>query len=355
MTRQSGVMVAAVLGLAVQGAMSWGEGPATTRAGEKGVWVPLAEDAFPKKTKGGVGVGTPGRGIIQGLAVDRTTGDVYAALNKLGIWKSTDQGATFQEPETVVTGRPMYTFAFNADPAGKRVACFLIYGSGGTTTDAGKTWTAFKTEAFLPKVFDVGAVDWEVTGGKSMLVMTHEANGKLVFTTDAGATWSELGTGFNQRGPFGVFDEKTLIGSKTGREILRSTDAGKTWNKVDVLPGKAGQIVYVSKGAGYLITEKGLLVTKDQGATWAIQGEAVKATIGPFFGKDAQHFAAVGGEGVFETVNGGKTWKLVAPPAPGFGPLDMTYAWDPVHDVFYIAQGNKPAMKCVVGAGTPGK
>ena len=71
----------------------------------------------------------------------------------------------------------------------------------------------------------------------------------------------------------------------------------------------------------------------------------MKANIGPLFGKDENHLAAVGPEGVYETNDGGKAWRVVAP-----SPQYNVYAWDPIRDIFYAAQYGKPAMKCVVQA-----
>jgi hypothetical protein len=92
------------------------------------------------------------------------------------------------------------------------------------------------------------------------------------------------------------------------------------------------------------------LVSKDKGATWAIQGSPVKATYGPFFGKDENHMVVVSAaDGAYQTDDAGKTWKLVASPAP-IGDSDFTYAWDPVNNVLYAAGRTKPPVQCALGA-----
>jgi photosystem II stability/assembly factor-like uncharacterized protein len=95
------------------------------------------------------------------------------------------------------------------------------------------------------------------------------------------------------------------------------------------------------------MSDQGVIVSKDKGLTWAVQGAKVNAPVGPFLGKDENHLAAVGADGCYETKDGGITWALVAPLAPGLGPRDVTYGWDPIHDIFYASQANHPAMKCV--------
>ncbi|MCL2641185.1 MAG: hypothetical protein FWD53_10100 [Phycisphaerales bacterium] len=174
-----------------------------------------------------------------------------------------------------------------------------------------------------------------------------------LLSTDGGKTWKDLGTGFAEKGPIGIVDEKTLLATKN-RVLSRSTDGGETWTKVmDVVTGgpqsPVNQTIYFVKGVGYFMTDKGMMVSKDKGATWAVQGSAVNAPTGPLFGKDENHFAAVGPEGIYETKDAGTTWRQVAPLPPGLGPRDITYGWDSIRNIFYAAQGGKPAMKCSLG------
>jgi photosystem II stability/assembly factor-like uncharacterized protein len=330
--------VAAAFALLAAGAATAGA-PA---GGEKGQWV-CVSDAAVASAFGPNAKPNQFTSATAGVTVDRTTGHVYMIVNDTGVWKSTDQGATFQAvtPAKTITGRCETPFALNMDPNGGRLMCFMIYGNAGSTDDAGKTWNKSKVGHL-----DFGAVDWEASG-KCMVAIVHESGGKLMLTTDAGKEWKELGKGFGS--PVGIFDEKTLLASKKGEGLLRSTDAGATWTKV-ADPGPCGMVVYVFKGVAYLMSEKGLLVSKDKGATWSIQGSAVKATIGPMFGKDQNQLVAVGAEGIMRTDDAGKTWKVVAPLAPQInlkGP-GANYAWDPVHNVFYASQMGKATFRYVV-------
>jgi len=130
-------------------------------------------------------------GKTAGVTVDPATGDVYMVIPDQGLWKSTDHGATFARvDDKKIGGRCETGFALNFDPAGKRLMCFMIYGSSGWTDDAAKTWTASKTSHL-----DFGAVDWSETG-KCFLALRHEAGGMLTFTTDAGQTLARLAKRF---------------------------------------------------------------------------------------------------------------------------------------------------------------
>ena len=60
-----------------------------------------------------------------------------------GIWKSTDHGQSFERADDgKIGGRCETGFALDFDPAGKRLACFMIYGPSASTPDDGKTWTS---------------------------------------------------------------------------------------------------------------------------------------------------------------------------------------------------------------------
>jgi len=319
----------------------------------------------------------PAKGTVGGMAVDRTTGDLFAVVHPYHaeLWKSTDQGKTFNKKGSL-GGLPINSYSFCADPGGKRLACFFAYpDGGGMVTDGGGTLTKFgiivppgaepstpiDTSKVNKQCFDAGAVDWEATG-KACLGMTHETHGVLVLSTDCGATWKILGKDFTY--PVGIFDPKTLLAGNSKIGLQRSTDGGSAWTKVCDLPKSSltpafaaeGTTIVVFKGAGYLATENGLLVSKDKGATWKALGATIiicsppnKFNVsGPFFGADENHILLVGMDGVFQTADGGASWKKVAPyPSndPGF-PVHSCFAWDPAHNIVYAARSGKPALLC---------
>jgi photosystem II stability/assembly factor-like uncharacterized protein len=278
-------------------------------------------------------------GPTAGVVVDRANGNVFMVVNDLGLYRSTDHGATFARcDDKAIGGRCETGWALQADPAGKRLACFMIYGSSAMTTDGGATWTKFKDSHF-----DFGAVDWTDTG-KRLLALRHEKNGMLTTSDDGGATWKDLEKGYAF---LGVFDHSTFVATKEKEPgIFRSTDAGATWAKVSDLKPTGG-VVVVFDGVGYWPTGKSLLVSRDKGATWADLGTAVEATHGPIFGKDANHFVVIGKSGFLETKDAGKTFQPAAPLPPGFvakqtGP---NFAWDVAGNIFYGSTMMKPTSK----------
>ena len=135
-----------------------------------------------------------------------------------------------------------------------------------------------------------------------------------------------------------------------GDGIQRSTDAGETWTKVSAMNPQT-RIPVLFRGAHYLGTTNGLLVSKDLGATWQEQGAVVNIWQGPFFGRDLKEMLVVGKSGAFVTKDGGATWKLAAELKAKAGGFLFTpnwfgcYSWDPVNNILYASAMGNPVFK----------
>ncbi|HLK55578.1 MAG TPA: hypothetical protein VKU00_03390, partial [Chthonomonadaceae bacterium] len=320
----------------------------------QGKWVAASDDVLKHLEEEGKKVSWPGQ--TAGVSVDRATGDVRMIVPDQGIWRSSDRGATFVRMDSGSPGGRCETgYALNADPAGKRLACFMLDGSSAITLDNGKTWNTFQQHG---RGWDYGAVDWSQTSPQVLLAVHHESDGELHLSTDGGKAWKLLGKNYTA---VGIFDAGALVASK-GDGILRSRDGGMTWTKVsDHTP--TGRVLCVFKGVGYWVTREGLLVSKDKGATWQAQGSALEAAWGPFFGRDERQIVVVGKRdkeaGFWQSGDAGQTWKLVAP-WPDFGKegnADWTpskqwaagwffnFGWDPRGNLFYASRMGHPTFK----------
>ena len=302
------------------------------RAAEKGKWIDISDGVTGRLVKQGKKIGYPG--LTGGVGVDRTTGDLYMMVCDNGLWKSTNQGKSFARCDGgAISGRCETGFSLDIDPRGKRVACFPVYGPAALSLDAGKTW--LKSAA---QHVDCIAVAWP---DLAMLSIRHESGGDLISSPDGGKTWKSLGKGFYG---VGLFDAKTFVACKTGGGILRSVDGGTHWTSVSPLK-PAGKAMRVFDGAGYWIGTRGVLVSRDKGATWS-RLAPVSATLGPYFGKDARHLVVFGKQGALETTDAGRTWKPAAPLPPGIdGNYMSQFGWDPIHDIFYAGKMGRPTYK----------
>jgi photosystem II stability/assembly factor-like uncharacterized protein len=288
-------------------------------------------------------------GETAGVVVDESSGDVYMVVNGIGLYKSADAGQTFTPIDNgTIGGRCETSAALQADPAGKRIACFMLDGKCAWTTDAGATWNKM---ADVGRNWDYAAVDWSDATVQNIFAAHHEDGGQTHLSTDGGKTWTKIfrQAEFDKTGGLGIFDAKTLVYTQKGGGIQRSTDAGQTWTKISDLEAH-GRVVRVHSNVAYWLAKDGMLVSKDKGATWTKQGTAVDATIGPMIDpKNDKHFAAAGMKGVFETTDAGETWKHVVKIPPGFSMPKAGWfanvAWDPARRIFYASQMGKPTYK----------
>ncbi len=295
----------------------------------------------------------PWPGGCAGVVVNRLNGDVMVNIVGNGLWKSADQGQTWTRLDGgAVSGRGECGWSVQVDQNDpKRVAVFSLDGDAGYTVD-GTRWKKFTS---LGRNWDFGSVDWASPEAKVILAGKHESNGEVYKTADAGTTWIKLPIVMDpvkkmDECMIGVMDANTFIYS-FGNGIHHSTDAGATWTQVSQLQPRS-KIPVLFKNAHYLCTSAGLIASRDLGATWQVQGEAVDLWQGPFFGKDEKTIVAAGPQGVYKTTNAGTSWTKISGLRPNltqhfsfatkwFG----CYTWDPVHDVIYATAMSHPAFK----------
>ena len=327
---------------------------ADAEAGAKEQWVAISDGVLARLAGEGKKPSWPGK--TAGVSVDRRTGNVRMIVPDQGIWESADKGMTFARMKGEGPGGRCETgFALNADPAGRRLACFMLDGPSALTLDGGKTWKPLQP---LGRGWDYGAVDWSRDDPQDLLAVHHESGGELQHSADGGKSWKLLGKDYTA---VGIFDAGAFVASK-GDGIVRSADGGATWTKVsDRTP--TGRVLCVFKGAGYWVTREGLLVSRDKGVTWQPLGKPLEAAWGPFFGRDERQIVIVGRRekemGFWQTEDAGQTWTLAAP-FPAFeheNPPDWTpskqwaagwftnFGWDPAGRAFYASRMGHPTFK----------
>ncbi|MBT7971128.1 MAG: hypothetical protein HN570_09030 [Verrucomicrobia bacterium] len=296
-------------------------------------------------------------GGCAGVVTNRLTGDVTVKVVGHGLWRSADQGKTWARlDKKVVSGRDETGWATNVDQnSPTRLASFSLDGTAGWTTD-GTEWKKF---ADLGRNWDYGSVDWGAKNPRVIIAVKHETNppGEVYVTSDGGTAWNQLPIHvLEDRGKpsmVGALGGNVLIYSK-GDGIHRSSDLGKTWTEVSKV-NPLTRIPVFFKGVHYLGTTKGLLVSKDKGASWQTQGSPVDIWQGPFFGRDQQEMLVVGESGIHQTKDAGATWRRVADLKPNADGFKFTadwfgcYAWDPVNDIIYASSMGNPVFKLALG------
>lgn len=209
-----------------------------------------------------------------------------------------------------------------------------IYGDGVyRTDDNGATFRALGGIQHI----DSMSVDLSDPARRTLLAGKHESS--TVFrSTDGGAHWQELSglpadVGFTSA-PYVVDANTYLVGSVqgAGAGVYRSTDAGKTWNKVfdKAVNGpplaREGKIQWLQDGGTALIT------STDGGATWSsvTTGGFVQAK--QMIALPDGSLASTHGKQLALSADGGATWKFVGPPMP----YDASgIAWSAGANTFY--------------------
>ena len=310
-----------------------GSAPAEAAKTATGAWVEVTR---PKANKWPYGV----------ITVDRAKGNLYFSTCFSGLWRSSDSGKTWDRlgndkffPDKNIPGSVVIDgsriVVFNSQENHPPVIATVTPNANAYSLDEGKTWEPMQhTQA--------GFVGGSVEPGKGQAVLVCDnAAQAMTFSPDLGKTWNLLGIGSRDVKGLGVFSAQELLFAAKSGGIKFSSDGGKTW--VDAAPFDVNGDLLIVKGMGVWLSSKGLVVTKDHGKTWSIQGTpppaALIAGLPAVLGKDENHFFALTVDGLAETRDLGKTWKILAPlPAAPALCQKASYVvdFDPVHDLFYI-------------------
>ena len=211
---------------------------------------------------------------------------VYLGTSSLGIWKTTDCGATWVHINTGANGAGIdqgRNWTMVIDPLDSQVLYTSAgYGPGGLfkSTNGGVDWqqvltpnvtTAFPYGGFVEKI------TMDPTNHMHLLVSAHGActqNGSdwgcLGESTDAGGTWTLT----NSAESWTEGDGQTMVDSTTWffgslfGGIWRTTDAGGSWTQV--YQGDASGSVYTAAdGTFYSTAANGVLHSTD-GVNWSV-------------------------------------------------------------------------------------
>jgi hypothetical protein len=281
----------------------------------------------------------PGYGKLCGVVVDHATGDVYVNLSDRGIYRSPDQGRTWQrQGSETLKGRTEWPGCLQLDPTGrsKRLVVALVYGTPiAVSPDLGVHWQTMNPKS---SHVDWCAVDWADPDMAFVLALKHESGDLLIASHDGGKTFEDVGKGY---GPAWIFDAQTAVvaqaRSKTQPKpgLLRTVDGGRTFERVGDHYTRA--LPKWRDGKLYWVVEGALITSADTGRSWQIAGALKDGRLGPIFGKSAAHLFALTGAGIVESGDGGATWSKALPLPKGVaggGPLTWI-EYDPVHDVLY--------------------
>ncbi len=197
------------------------------------------------------------------------------------------------------------------------------------TVNGGLSWEVLTHSFGDMDFYDLGVVnaDTAYACGQS---------GNILKTMDGGETWEGLNTEITKTvySIFVVSADKIYAGASSGGGLLLSTDEGATW--ADVSPADLAKsiktIQFISPEKGWFSedTNDKIFFTVDSGTTWT---PVVTTETSNFsrvlFINDTVGFAASSGGTVIKTVDGGQTWSE-----------PVSLFMDALYDISYAAGSN---------------
>lgn len=258
-----------------------------------------------------------------------TINALYAVDETYGIYKSTDQGATWAPANGSGGGalpcvRTRGAAAFSDTTLFVGTAC--AHSSGVfKTTDGGATWSKLGG-ATLPDDVFVNSVNVNSTGAVILVSTTRYG---IFRSGDSGATFAKINGNIPMPdGPdnLNVFNTQfgataaTMLAYVDGQGMFRTTDTGSTWAAVNTgLPGTV--IVSGSSREGSTsffvgVDGQGIYRSTDGGISWSLWGNT--ATDGRRFTRGVTADSSAPGryyastmEGLYRTTDSGATWSDV--------------------------------------------
>jgi len=238
------------------------------------------------------------------------------------LFKSTDQGATFENFNPSVTYDNYNDIHFPTSTTGYAVTW---EGEIIKTTDAGYNWSVISSGQF-PRVLSVWFTD-AVTG----YIVTGNNAYK---TSDGGITWSELF--INIQGNYCkevmfVNQNTGFISCESDGLILRTDDAGNTWNPIFESDNPWPRAMhFIDADTGFVALDHSVMRTYDGGQTWTefdnFPPENLYYSI--FFVNSRVGYLGSLYAKLYKTTDGGETWT----------DLSDTSRFYPVTSLFFTSE-----------------
>ncbi len=250
-----------------------------------------------------------------------SNGMLYVATADAGLFKSADNGATLKPINTGFTSRNFSRVAAAGDQ---------LYTGTGFELDAGAVFASSDGGSHWNRITDPSQF-----GSENVLAITRTPAGTLVAATassvlrsvDAGKTWNRLKVSPAHVTSLTPLDRGLLAGAESG--LFRSLDDGLTWQAIAPTNGGVKEAVHSLLRAESVVAvlAHSLLISNDDGITWTRRHL-------PFF-CEVYDVAAVDGlllagtsRGVFRSDDGAATWQASR---SGLPPASITsVAIDPV-------------------------
>ncbi len=229
--------------------------------------------------------------------------DVGAGLRYGQVLKTTDGGDTWLITADGDFGR--LTSVFFTDVNTGYMVCG--YGKIYKTTDGGYLWDtlAVSYDNYLSEIVFVNSNTGFIAGQSS--------NGIILKTNDAGTTWQTVYEGSSPVRGIHFIDENIGYGILYS-SILKTINGGMSWTETPINQSIILDVFFLNQDIGYVCGYMGLHKTTDGGETWTeLPGPWMGHLINIFFVDENTGYISGDGGSFYQTNDGGLTWTNLRP------------------------------------------
>jgi hypothetical protein len=233
-------------------------------------------------------------------SIVRSGGDLFAATFGTGIFRSSDNGATWTQINAILPGTDVRSLlaypGFIFAGTNRGVVCTR-------STDNGITWTE-SNSGFLTSTCINGLVMVVDSGRNNMFAATYEG---VYRSTNNGATWTISRTVSGGVRAVGLVGKWVYSGGTEG--VYRTTDLGGTWAKADSgMTSKYASAFTTIDSTLYATTfGGGIFKTTNRSVLWTAAG-LTGANLWSLASTDTTLYAGDVSSGVWRSTNRGANW-----------------------------------------------
>ena len=254
---------------------------------------------------------------IKALAVD-SNNYVYAGTGGNGIYKTTDNGLTWNPKNNGLTETQIFSLTIDSSD---RIFAGTLGGGVFLSITGGDDWTPKNTDLPIldgnPGFYVAFSLAKDTDGHLYAGMLTDvPPAGAVYMSDDNGDSWTKTGDaidGFFPESMCVTPNNKLFVGTNMG--VFRTDDAGSTWvdqtNKISAIPFSNTFAAY--GGTIFIGTEgEGVYKSSDAGETWVQVGTGGPQCIGALLadGSGNLYASTCDISGVYKSVNGGADWTL---------------------------------------------
>jgi photosystem II stability/assembly factor-like uncharacterized protein len=344
---------------------------ATSSEAAGGIVFAGTEDGGLLRSEDGAGTFTPiGTGLpndpIESIALSPTFSDdqmMWVSATSRGVYRSVDAGETWTraarglttDPQAaLLNNRDFRTVAVARDASGHRVLFEAGFDGLFRSRDDGRRWREVETLVDFVVGIDVSP-DFEQD---STVAVTTYVKGAYL-STDKGRTWESINTGLDeptQANSFAPvrrlhnvvfspdFAKDDTIFSATWPNFIRSTNGGRSWSTIDVVPPSPQLVLrqfviavsprHAADRTIYLGTRQGEIYRSaraGEAGSWTLVGNAGSRVRSlAIDAVSPERFVLYAGtvNGVVTSTDGGATWVRTGPPGIAMLAMSPDYATD---------------------------